>query len=121
MILDSRPVFSGPRQTPAEIDAFASKPRLPVRPVATGQHPIVRFIGLTDEAETERWWQQWLPKLSSWLDDGLEPYFFVHTPDNAASPVLNRRLHDAVRTTIPELEPLPQPMCADEQLGLWNS
>ncbi len=120
VIFDSRPVFSGPRTTKAEIDAFESKPQLPVRPIATGRHPIVRFIGLTDEAATERWWQQWLPKLASWLEAGLEPYFFVHTPDNTASPVLNRRLHAAVRASVPSLEALPEPITADEQLGLWR-
>ncbi|MEZ5342978.1 MAG: DUF72 domain-containing protein [Acidimicrobiales bacterium] len=120
VILDSRPLFSGPAETPAEIEAFASKPRLPVRPVATARHPIVRLIGLTDEAATEAAWAQWLPKLVDWLDAGLVPFVFVHTPDNAASPVLNRRLHAAVRALRPQLLPLPEPRCAEEQLGLWD-
>ncbi len=119
VIFDSRPVFSGPCETEGEIDAFKSKPLLRVRPVATGRHPIVRFIGLTDEAATEQWWQQWLPKLADWLEAGLEPYFFVHTPDNKSSPVLNRRLHEAVQARVASLTPLPEPLTAGEQLGLW--
>ena len=36
VILHSRPVFDGPRETPEEIDAWEKKPRVPVRAVATG-------------------------------------------------------------------------------------
>ncbi len=48
ILIDTRALFAGPRVTPGEIEAWERKPRLRVRPVATGPMPIVRFVGVTD-------------------------------------------------------------------------
>lgn len=119
VLLDSRPLFSGPCETAAEVEAFAKKPRVGVRPVATGSSPLVRFIGLADLEANPDHWDQWLPKVAEWLASGLQPYFFAHTPDNLDSPILNRRFHDAVAQRVPNLAPLPEPVRAD-QLDLFD-
>ncbi len=125
VLLDSRPLFSGPCQTPAEIEAFQNKPRVPVRPVATGGQPIVRLIGLTDPEETARQWAQWLPKVVEWLGLGLEPFVFVHTPDNIEGLHLNRRFHAEVAALMANagsdsVEPLPDPIKPSRQLDLFE-
>ncbi|MEL7155641.1 MAG: DUF72 domain-containing protein, partial [Actinomycetota bacterium] len=79
IIIDTRAVFAGPRDTPAEIEAFERKPRLPVRPVAIGSHPVVRFIGQTAASANPGWWSKWVPKVAQWLEEGRTPTFFVHT------------------------------------------
>jgi len=124
VLLDSRPLFSGPATTPEEIEAFKAKPRVTVRPVATAGQPIVRFIGLTDPDATRAHWQQWLPKVVEWLELGLRPYVFIHTPDNVESPALNRRFHREVGDRLAdaggELVALPEPGEVDEQLDLFG-
>ncbi len=121
VLLDSRPLFAGPCRTPGEIDAFKAKPRVPVRPVVTGGQPIVRLIGQTDPSATEAGWQQWLPKVTEWLAQGLSPYVFIHTPDNVESPALNRHFYRQAQAASPGLPDLPEPIEADIQLDLFGS
>jgi len=110
VILDSRPLFDGPRETPEEHDAFDKKPRLPVRAVATAAQPIVRFVGQTTAAANRPYWQPWVDRVGRWIADGRRPIVFLHTPDNAASPGLCREFHAAVgatRTDVPSLPAAP--------------
>ena len=119
IIIDTRAVFAGPRETPAEIEAFERKPRLEVRPVATASQPVVRFIGQTDPAANPGFWAPWVDHVVRWLDEGLEPIVFLHTPDNLDAPTLARRFHDDVRARVPGLPALPEPLPIDPQLGLF--
>lgn len=116
VILDSRALFAGPCDTPAERDAFGRKPRLPVRPVALGAHPIVRLIGQTDPEANPPFWERWLGVVARWVAQGREPIVFLHTPDNVAAPLLARRFHASVAELVPALPPLPEP--PDGQLAL---
>ena len=118
VLFDTRALFAGPCETTDEIEAFERKPRLPVRPVALGRHPVVRFLGQTDEAANPAYWRRWVPKLAEWLSEGREPYWFMHTPDNATSPGQARAVHAAVAEALGELEPLPEPMVEPDQLKL---
>jgi len=133
VLLDSRPLFAGPSQTPAEVGAFTRKPRVPVRPVVTAGSPVVRLIGRTDPEATRAGWQQWVPKVAEWLMAGLEPFVFVHTPDNVDSLWLNREFHAEVAAHVAAgfvdsaddgpgaaaVEPLPAPVEPDRQLDLF--
>jgi uncharacterized protein YecE (DUF72 family) len=108
IILDSRSFFAGPVMTREEEDAFHRKPNLPVRPVATGPHPIVRFIGQNQAEANPAFWDKWLPKMAEWLHEGREPFVFFHTPDNVEGPGLARRFHADVAALVPSLAPLPE-------------
>lgn len=119
VVIDTRAVFSGPRATPAEIEAFERKPRLAVRPVATGSTPIVRFIGQTDVDANAPFWRSWVGPVSRWLNAGLEPIVFLHTPDNLDAPALARIFHAAVAAEVDGLEPLPEPLPVETQPTLW--
>lgn len=119
IIIDTRAVFAGPRETSAEIEAFERKPRLKIRPVATSTQPVVRFIGQTDPDANPAFWAPWIDHVVRWLGDGLEPIVFLHTPDNLDAPVLARRFHDEVRARVPDLAPLPEPLPIDPQLDLF--
>ncbi|WP_436794353.1 DUF72 domain-containing protein [Actinospongicola halichondriae] len=119
IIIDTRAVFAGPRETPAEIEAFERKPRLKIRPVATAGQPVVRFIGQTDPEANPEFWAPWVDHVVRWLDDGCDPIVFLHTPDNVDAPLLARRFHDEVRAHVPTLPPLPEPLPIDPQLDLF--
>lgn len=108
VIFDSRPVFAGPRVTKEEHEAFAQKPQLPVRPVATADQPIVRFIGQTDAAANPPFWQPWVTTVARWIADGRRPLVFLHTPDNQAAPELCRAFHAEV-VAAAGISPLPDP------------
>jgi uncharacterized protein YecE (DUF72 family) len=89
--LDSRALAAGPIETPEDHDAFDRKPRLPVRPIATGHTPIARFIGSRDLVVDETFFPKWTAKVHDWLDEGLDPVVFFHTSNNTDAPVLARR------------------------------
>ncbi|MCU1398049.1 MAG: hypothetical protein JWN62_1158 [Acidimicrobiales bacterium] len=123
VIFDTTTLFSKPPTDDAERDGWGNKPRIPVVPAAVTDGPIVRFIGRTDPVETARGWQPWLPRLRDWLAEGRTPTMFVHTPDNVVALGLARRLHDAVRSLVPDLEPLPvqrRTTDTDEQQRLFD-
>jgi uncharacterized protein YecE (DUF72 family) len=120
VVLDSRALFAGPASTPAEVEAFARKPRLPVRPIATAAHPIVRFIGQSDPEANPPFWEPWVATVARWLDEGREPVVFVHTPDNAVSPALARRFHAAVAARHPGAGSLPEPRRSDTPPSLFD-
>lgn len=107
IILDSRAVFAGPRETPAEHEAFENKPRLPVVAVATNDRPIVRFIGQTEAENNPPFWEPWVDTVVRWIGDGRRPIVFLHTPDNVVAPALCRQFHDAVAARVPGLTALP--------------
>lgn len=119
VILDSRPVFSVPPTTPAEREAWDRKPRLSVRPVATGWEPVVRIIGASDPHVTIDHWQPWVQKVAGWLEERRRPTVFTHTPDNLLAPALARRFHAEVAALVPDLVPLPEPSSLD-QLSLFS-
>ena len=96
VIMDARCVHAGPSETPAEIDEIRSKPNLPVRPVATSSQPVVRFIGQVDPAANPAFWEPWIDVCVRWVREGLDPYVFIHTPDNVESPRLAQQFADSV-------------------------
>ena len=126
VILDSRAFFASIPVTPPELEAWERKPRLPVRPIATDNQPLIRLIGQSDTDASMEHWQQWIPKLADCLVDGIEPHVFTHTPDNRESPQLARRFWTAVhdelvgRDTDADLEPLPEALRPEEQLGFFT-
>ena len=117
IILDSRAVFAGPRVTPAEHEAFENKPRLPVRAVAIGDTPVVRFIGQTESEANPEFWAPWVRTVARWLEDSRSPIVFIHTPDNAAAIDLARSFYGEVREVVPSLAPqLPAPSVSESNL-----
>ena len=119
VLIDTRPLFAGPASTEAEQEAFAVKPRIGVRPVATGRHPIVRFIGQTDQSASARFAQPWVAKAAQWLDAGLEPVVFIHTPDNRHALPRCRAFYDSVTAACDRSLPtLPDPLLPSRQLDL---
>lgn len=118
VILDSTALFSGPCETPDEIDTWRRKPHLPVRPAITGRHALIRFIGQNDPAANVPFWQPWARQAAEWLTSGQDVTFFAHSPDNVWSPVVAREFHHAVSRLVPDLAPLPSPGDAG-QARLW--
>ncbi|WP_073581882.1 DUF72 domain-containing protein [Vibrio quintilis] len=109
IIMDSRPVFAAKPDSPAIIDAQKKKPRIPVHALATASRPMIRFIGHPALAENHGFFQPWLNKLVSWIDEGRQPYVMIHTPDNCLAPELAQQLYTALqqKTALPALSVFP--------------
>lgn len=117
VVLDSRALFAVPPVTAVEVETWEAKPRLPVRPVATAAEPLIRLIGQTDLNANIEHWSPWVSKVAEWLDLGLQPYVFTHTPDNRQAPELARRFWELVAAAVPNLNPPPVPRAGPKQMG----
>ncbi|GGN33355.1 MULTISPECIES: DUF72 domain-containing protein [Marinomonas] len=119
VVMDSRPVFSTEAYCESLVEAQKKKPRVPCHPVATANHPVVRFIGHPELPRNDVWLDQWAAKLSQWLSAGLVPSVFVHSSDNIAAPTLAARLDEKIQVLMPDYQsPLPLPQ-SQEQVSLW--
>jgi uncharacterized protein YecE (DUF72 family) len=107
--LDTSTLYRRVPPTDAERAARRQKPHLPRRFRALTDRPVIRYVGVDDPTDTAAGWQPWLPVLAGWLDDGLNPTAFVHTPDNLDAPVLARQLYHDMTVLRPDLAPLPLP------------
>ena len=109
VVLDTRPLYAAPAESPAALDERRNKPALPVLLDHVGPSPVVRVIGEDRAAGTLDGLLAWVPQVVSWLAEGRAPYIFVHQPDNRDSPGLARAFHAAVAEEVDWLHPLPDP------------
>jgi len=107
VVFDSRAMFAGPCETDEEQRAFSEKPQLPVRGVATGTQPVIRFIGQRDIETNRAFWAPWATRVTRWHAEGRHPIVFLHTADNVDAPAHARAFHDDCRLIDPSIPPLP--------------
>lgn len=119
VVLDTRPLYADPPRSEAALDERRTKPRLPIRTSVRGAAPIIRVIGADAVETTLDGLGAWTTDIVEWLDEGREPYVFVHQPENLDSPALARHLHAHVTSSIAgdttherpwRLTPLPDPL-----------
>jgi uncharacterized protein YecE (DUF72 family) len=96
VVFDSRGLQRDVSGAEAVLDARGKKPSMPVHPVATGQYPVVRFIGHSTYEENRLYLQQWQQKLAQWQQEGRTPLVFWHTAGNRDVPGFHRWLMDIV-------------------------
>ena len=106
VIFDSRPLFSAPPSDAAEQESQRRKPVVPVCLTVTGQFPMLRLIGRNDVALTRPWIKQWVPTVANWIDSGLTPMIYTHTPDDRQAPEFARLFHNALAQRVDSLQPI---------------
>lgn len=116
--LDSRALFACQSDDPAVRHAQSKKPRVPVRPAAFSDSPQVRFIGGPDLEANAAFLVPWVAKVAEWIEQGLTPHVFLHTPDNHRAAEQARRFHALLCERLPGLPALAEPKPDVEQLGL---
>ncbi len=67
----------------------------------------MRLIGEDSPQGTLKGLLKWVPQMITWIDQGREPYLFVHQPENLESPGLARTVHAALRMQCPKVAELP--------------
>lgn len=107
VIFDSRPVHSAPALDEATKEAQRKKPRLPVQLDTTAQAPMLRYIGHPVLEENPRFLEPWVAQTARWLEAGLKPYIYLHTPSNVQVPVLARQFHALLQKRVTGLVDLP--------------
>ncbi|SDH59127.1 DUF72 domain-containing protein [Pseudomonas panipatensis] len=116
--LDSRALFACRSDAPAVLHAQSKKPRVPVRPAAFSESPQVRFIGGPDLDANQPYLLPWVDKVAAWIEQGLTPHVFLHTPDNHLAAAQAQRFHQLLGERLPGLPALAVPTPEVEQLGL---
>jgi len=118
--LDSRALFACTLRDAAVLHAQSKKPRLPPRPTAFSASPQLRFIGGPDLGANQVFLEPWLGKVAAWIEQGLTPHVFLHTPDNHLAAAQALRFHAALSERLPGLPALAVAQAEPEveQLGL---
>jgi uncharacterized protein YecE (DUF72 family) len=116
--LDSRALFACTSRDAAVLHAQSKKPRLPPRPTAFSVSPQLRFIGGPELDANQAFLEPWLDKVAAWIEQGLMPHVFLHTPDNHLAAAQALRFHAALSERLPGLPALAQVEPEVEQLGL---
>ena len=80
----------------------AKKPRVPTHVIATGNAPIVRFVGHQNINQNAQYYQPWITKIKAWLDAGKNPSIFFHMPDNKDAPWLAAAFINDYNLTYPD-------------------
>ncbi len=107
--LDARALFACRSDAPAVLDAQRRKPRLAsLRPAAFSASPQVRFIGGPDLDANDAYLRRWVDQVAEWIEQGLAPHVYLHTPDNRLAGEQARRFHQRLCLRLPGLEALPE-------------
>ncbi len=102
VIMDTRALFTGPCDSALLEDVRNKKPRVPVNVIATGNTPIVRFVGNDKDEDNIRCLRPWVKKVIQWQKEGKDVYFFCHRPDNKDAPWLAQQFIDLYNNAAPQ-------------------
>ena len=104
VLLDTRPVYSGPDDP--QVVTERRKPKLPLQPVVTAPFSLVRFISHPHQECTQSFLTEWVQQVDLWLHQGIRVYFFVHCPVEGRSPHIARSFQQLLEqngTPVPSL------------------
>ncbi len=73
------------------------KPVLPVLVRTTARRPLIRCVPDQDFASCSDLVEPWAAQIARWIDDGLTPYFFMHSPDDTMAPANAYAFHAMVQ------------------------
>ena len=121
VVFDTRGLHSANIDDPAGREAQRKKPKVPVRFVATGRFPFVRFVGHPEVHENLPLLSEWAPVVANWIREGRTPFVFFHAPDDFYAPHLARHFHRLLSNQIDvgEMRPWPAERGATAQMALF--
>ena len=101
VVFDTRGVHSA--------QVASNKPKVPVRFLATGRFPFVRFVGHPEVEKNLPLLAEWVPVVANWIREGRTPFVFMHAPDDFYAPQLARHFHQMLSRDIDVGEMPPWP------------
>jgi len=108
VLLDTRPIYdciNTPDDDP-QIGSERKKPKVPLQPAVTAPFTIVRYISHPQMRVNQPYFEEWVPRLKQWLQNGTDIYFFAHCPQEEKSPAIAREVYHQLQqrgTTLPEM------------------
>ena len=106
VMMDTRPIRSGPAEEQHILQARERKPDLPLQLAITTDVTLVRYIGHPSMEVNEPFLHMWAEQLAEWLKQGVTAYAFCHCPFEVHSPTICYNLYQRVSQLLP-LSPLP--------------
>lgn len=100
VILDTRGVHEAVGDDPALVEAHQRKPRLPAPAVATAMRPVLRYVANPELPANDARLAAWCDCVVQWLEQGREPYLFMHVPDDFYAPRLARRFFEQLSARV---------------------
>ncbi len=107
MVFDTTELYSSTETDPDTREAQRKKPRVAFRDTVTTDHALVRYVGHLEDSRNLPALHRWADQVARWIQAGLTPWFFVHTPGDRTAPELAQTFHQLVRQRLPELPELP--------------
>lgn len=116
VLLDTRPIYEGiaSQADDPQLASERKKPKLPLQPALTASISLVRYISHPEPAVNQPYLAQWATRLSQWLAQGTEVYFFAHCPQEVRSPAIARQFYHQLQQAGAALPPLPWDQVAAE-------
>lgn len=107
---------------PALLEAHQRKPVLPAPALVTGRRPVLRYVANPELAANDARLAAWIDEVVRWLDEGREPYLFMHVPNDLHAPRLARRFFEqlAARVDVGTLPSWPGEHRQPSQVGLFS-
>lgn len=93
-------LFKKDPATPSLKESWSKKPRNPDRWSVTTPNPTVRFISCDQVHQSLVDASKLLQATAYWIDQGLKPYIFLHSPGNIITPKLCREFHTVLQRRI---------------------
>ncbi|MCB9642637.1 MAG: DUF72 domain-containing protein [Myxococcales bacterium] len=123
VITDTRGVYRAIAEDPNLKTLRSRKPQLPEKPYVTGKQPFLRLICHPTWEKNLDIMEYWADAVAHWIEQGLRPYVFLHSPEDIEAPDHARKFHALLQQRI-ELDDLPPtPMDVEggprEQLALF--
>ncbi len=117
---DGRALFAAEPDNEVIRDAQRKKPRVPVHLLPVEAPPVVRYIGHPDLQANRPFLAPWVERVSTWIEEGKQPFVFMHMPDNSDALPLAQLWNELLSKRMPGLEAL---RLGEElpQLGLWST
>jgi uncharacterized protein YecE (DUF72 family) len=119
IVLDTRPVYESPDDP--QVASERRKPPVPLLPEVTAPFAIVRYISHPVQERNQVYLAEWADRVSWWLAQGTQVYFFVHCPQEIHSPAIARYFQAQLEHQNAAVPPLPwnQLQPEDTQLSLF--
>jgi uncharacterized protein YecE (DUF72 family) len=108
VVMDVRPLAAGPLPG-ADFDLQAArdrKPDVPMHPLRSGGIALIRYIGHPTPELNGPLLDEWAERVTNWLAEGTDVYFFCHCPDERRSPALCREFQRRLER-LADVPPLP--------------
>jgi uncharacterized protein YecE (DUF72 family) len=116
--LDSRALFSAEPDTDIIRDAQRKKPKVPVHLLPVDAPPMIRYIGHPQLEQNPPFLAPWVERVGQWIEQGKQPYVFMHMPDNGDALALAQLWSRLLHKRLPQIAALN--LAAQRpQLGLF--